>query len=95
MKKEEKKTSDNSFGVAAVILGILSILTLSVEGFVLGLISFVFASKQMKKNSNQWTKWGKILSIVGIVLSIVTIIVAIILFSKNPELLKAFPNFPQ
>jgi len=78
MKKE-----DNSFGVAAVILGILSIMFASINGIILGVIALIFAKKQQKRSPNSWGKNGKILSIIGIILSIIIMIVII----TKPEIL--------
>jgi hypothetical protein len=78
MKKE-----DNSFGVAAVILGIFSIMFASLNGIILGIIALIFANKQQKLFPNHWGKYGKVLSIIGIILSL---IVMVILITK-PEIL--------
>ena len=68
-----KKDKDNNyFGLASVILGILSIvfgITVifgSVGGLVLGVISLVFSIMQKKRHKNSWSKAGLILSIIGI-----------------------------
>ncbi|MFH1425639.1 MAG: hypothetical protein ABIG28_02850 [archaeon] len=78
MKKE-----DNSFGIAAVLLGILSIVFASANGVIFGIIGLIFANKQQKVSKNKWGKNGKILSIIGIILSIILIIILIV----KPELL--------
>jgi succinate dehydrogenase/fumarate reductase cytochrome b subunit len=81
MKKEE-----NSFGVAAVVFGILSIIFASLNGIILGIVALVFAKKQQSLGSNKWGKNGKVLAIIGIVLSI-----AIMIFNiwavNNPGIL--------
>lgn len=77
MKKE-----DNSFGIASVVLGILSIVFSGANGIIIGVVALVFANKQMKNFKNSWGKNGKILSIIGIILSIVLIIILI----TKPEL---------
>ena len=81
------KSMDNSFGTASVVLGIFSIMLSSppLYGLVLGVISFIFSTKQQKKFKNGWSKSGKILSIIGIILSIVFWIVLLWL-QKNPEI---------
>ena len=88
MKKEAKKetppkSGENSFGVAAVVLGILSIMFASVNGLIFGIIGLIFAKKQQSRSPNSWGKNGKTLAIIGIILSIVIIIVLLI----KPELL--------
>jgi len=86
MKKESEKEfakHDNSFGVASVALGIVSLFSLG--GLILGIISFVFAKKQEKIHANKWSKAGKILGIIGIILGIILIILNI-WQAKNPGL---------
>ena len=91
MKKEETKKhlEDNSFGVASVVLGILSILFASINGIILGIIALVFANKQKNKSPNKWAKNGRILAIIGIILSILTIVVSIWLLRNNPTALRS------
>ncbi len=87
MKKEEIKnhsvSGDNSFGVAAVVIGILSIVFASVNGIIFGIIGLAFSLKQKKSKKNPWSKWGAILSIIGIILSIVLIILLYLGFAPN------------
>ena len=75
-EKEEKKTthSDNSFGVAGVIFGILSILSLSVGGIAIGIIGLIFSLRQKKIMKNQWSKSGIVLNIIGIIIGIAVVI---------------------
>ncbi|NCO11486.1 hypothetical protein CO038_00090 [Candidatus Pacearchaeota archaeon CG_4_9_14_0_2_um_filter_39_13] len=70
----KKEAGDNSFGVASVVLGILSILSLSVLGIILGAVGLVFSLKQKKVDKNKWSKAGMILNLIGIVLGILVII---------------------
>ena len=95
MVKEDNKhvSEDNSFGIASVILGILSILFASINGLILGIVSLIFANKQIYKHSNKWGKNGKILAIIGIILSIIAIIVTIV-FYKGLGILPT-PNIGQ
>jgi hypothetical protein len=81
MKKEEK--TDNSFGIAAVLLGILSI-TFSFlvllgyfAGLIFGAICVIFALKQKKVHNNKWATAGLILGLIGIALNIVFLAFAI------------------
>lgn len=91
MKKEEKnklsESKDNSFGVASVILGILSIVISSITGVILGFIGLIFALKQKKINKNSWSKAGMILNIIGIIIGVILFAFALYSFLKNPELL--------
>lgn len=79
MKKE-----DNSFGVASIILGILSIVFASINGIIFGIIALVFASKQQKRAPNAWGRRGKVLAIIGIVLSLILTVILL----TNPGLLQ-------
>jgi len=82
MKKEVAR--DNSFGIVAVILGMLSVLSAPglfllfvygpFLGLALGVLSLVFSLMQRKRSNNNWAKAGLILSIIGIVLSVLLII---------------------
>lgn len=88
MKKEAQNYSsknyhDNSFGIAAVVLGILSIVFASLNGIVIGVISLIFANKQQARNPNVWGKNGKALAIVGIILSVVVIILNVWLLKNS------------
>jgi len=77
------KEYDNSFGIAAVVLGILSIvfsvgvLLGSVGGTILGIVALVFALIQKKKANNKWAYIGMILAIIGIVLNIALLIITV------------------
>ena len=86
MKKEETKQHDNSFGIAAVVLGIVSIVLASLNGLLLAIVALVFASKQQKINANRWGKNAKILAIIGIILSILAVAFSFWI-AKNPQIL--------
>ncbi len=93
MKREVEKVSlDNSFGVASVVLGILSILFTPFNGIILGIISLIFSKKQEKTNSNKWSRAGRILAVIGIILGAVLAILIIVGIKLNPSL---FSNFQQ
>ena len=78
----------NNSGVAAVVLGILSILfgisifLGSFAGVILAIISLVFALRQRKVHSNIWSTWGVILSIAGLAINL-AIIIILIQFARN------------
>ena len=61
---------DNSFGVAGVILGILSLclVIIPMVGLALGIIGVIFAYKQKKRGANSWSKAGLWLSWIGVVI---------------------------
>ncbi|MCH7568534.1 MAG: hypothetical protein IIA87_03860 [Nanoarchaeota archaeon] len=81
VKKEVVKKSvavqENSLGVAGVVFGILSVLSLSVGGIIMGIVGLVFSLKQSKLNKNKWSKAGIVLNIVGIILGIIAIYVLV------------------
>ena len=85
MSKEETKTKDNSFGVAAAVLGILSIISsfIPIIGLILGIISLIFGIKQKNIMRNRWSKAGIILSIIGIILAIIIWASAIYLLNNS------------
>jgi membrane-bound ClpP family serine protease len=79
-KSVDKLQKDNSFGIASVVLGILSVvfsLTViigSFAGITLGVVSLIFSLKQNKIQKNKWSSAGLILSISGIALGIFVVI---------------------
>lgn len=92
MKKE--LGSDASFGVAAAVLGILSIIlgifTNPLAGIASGIVAFVFSKKQEQRVSTEWSRAARTLSIVGMVVSVLILVVSIIVsayIAKNPGLL--------
>lgn len=102
MKKEEKMTKkessvkkeissnshNNDFGLASVVLGIMSIAfalqgaLLSFGAIALGIVSFIFSMKQKKHHHNKWARSGMVLSIIGVILGI-TLLVIVIIISTN------------
>ena len=83
-----KKDVDNSFGIASVSIGIVSlVLSLSNQfvAIILGIVAIVLARKQ---SHNDWSKWGRKLGIISIIVSIILILIAIIFIAKNPEILQ-------
>jgi len=79
MKEEGKSDKENSFGIAAVILGILSVLTFFTIIFpiILGILGLIFALIQRKRNNNRWATAGIVLSIIGIILGVVLGFIAV------------------
>jgi hypothetical protein len=74
MVKKEFNNCGNAFGIVSVVFGILSILSLSAGGVVMGIVGLIFGLKQKKNSPNSWSKAGIVLSIVGIILGIVMIV---------------------
>ncbi len=83
------KEGENSCGVAAVVLGILSITISSLNGVVLGIIGLAFALKQKKVHANAWSKWGKILNSIGIIVGVILFITALWFFYSSNQLPQA------
>ena len=75
IKKEVSKTTtgENGAGIVGVVFGILSVVSLSVGGIVLGIIGLIFSFKQKKAAANKWSKAGIILNIIGIILGVLAI----------------------
>lgn len=84
------KEGDNSFGVAGVVLGILSIIFISINGLgiVIAIVGLVFSNIQRRKMANKWSKAGIILNIIGIVLGIILIIGLIYILKNNPQIVQ-------
>ncbi len=82
-----KKEDDNSFGIASVSIGAVS-LALSFSNqpiaIILGIVAMILSKKQHK---NDWSRWGRNLGLASIIISVILIIVVIVVISKNPDLL--------
>ena len=72
------KEGDNNFGVASVVLGILSIVFISLTflaifaplaGVVLGIVGLIFGLKQKKVMNNKWATAGIWLNVIGIIIN--------------------------
>lgn len=90
MKK--RVINDNSFGVASVILGttsvVLSLLSpLILPALAFAVIGFIFALIQNKHSKNAWSKWGNLLSIIGIILVIIGLIASYLILQYYPQFL--------
>lgn len=99
MQKEDMKYN-NDFGIASVIIGILSVLfsILIGIGIILGILGLIFGFVQRKKEKNKWSLWGIILSIIGIILGILIIWALVSYISSSVELYaacQANPSLPQ
>ncbi len=75
MKKESVSSNDNSFGIASVVFGVVSltfaigVLFGSFAGLVLGLVGLFFALAQRKRAPNKWSKAGLVLNIISLVIN--------------------------
>lgn len=73
MTKED--SLDNSFGVASLVFGVLSILLsfLVIPGLVCGILGLTFGIIQLRKSKNKWGIWGVVLSSIGLILGVLVI----------------------
>ena len=77
MKKKvvrASRSNDNSFGTAAVVLGVVSLVFPSYYGIIAGIVALLFALKQRSDNNNNWALWALILAILGIVANLIDLI---------------------
>lgn len=72
MKKEA--SGNSNLGIVGVVFGILSIISLSAAGVLMGAVGLGFSIAQNKRERNGWGKAGMILNIIGIILGIVATI---------------------
>jgi uncharacterized YccA/Bax inhibitor family protein len=76
MKKEEcscdSSCCNNSYGVASLVLGIVSTAFsfLILPPLITGIFGIVFGSLQVKKAKNGWAIWGIVLSALGILIAL-------------------------
>jgi len=77
---ENKKS--NGFGIAAMILGIVSLLLFLAPylGLPLAVLAVVFQGIQRKKGINSYVTAGLVLGIIGIVINLMMILLVIIGF---------------
>ncbi|PIU22544.1 MAG: hypothetical protein COT14_00695 [Candidatus Diapherotrites archaeon CG08_land_8_20_14_0_20_30_16] len=77
----EDKSDSNSYGIASLVLGIVSIVLcwVPVLGLASGIVGIIMAVKQRKISSNGITTAGLITSIVGTALSAIYMIITILL----------------
>jgi len=80
--KQAMDSNDNSNGVVAVTMGLISIISALltsnlIAGIIFGVIGWIYAVKQTRQSYNSWARLGKILSIVGIVLGFIAIAVSV------------------
>ena len=88
MKKEETKiSSDNSFGVASVVLGVIALTLSSLPGAILGVVGLIFGIKQKNKAKNSWSKAGIALNILSIIFGMAFFIFAVYSLLNNPNFL--------
>lgn len=99
MQKEEVNNSANNFGLASVILGIISV-TLFFTIFiplVLGILGLIFGLTQRKISKNKWSLWGIILSALGIILGLLMLWIVYSWMSNIQQLIQscmANPGLP-
>ena len=79
MDKKEVTPTDNSFGVAGVVFGILSLVlaVTMVLGILFGLLGLIFSIVQWRRQRTGWAVTGVILSVLGLIFSVVILIMVI------------------
>lgn len=79
---------DNSYGVCAVVFGILSILAATpLHGIIASILGIIFARSQNKFHPNKWARNGRIISIIGLILNVIIWIYVTVQLANNPALL--------
>lgn len=96
MTKEEMTSSNNDFGIAALVFGVLSIVLFFtvIPSIVLGILALIFGFVQRKKAKNKWALTGIILSIIGIILSLGLVWLIVSTFREVSSLLQSCINDP-
>ena len=87
-KKEGKKSykkSEEGLGISGFVLGVLSIIFAGWVGIIIAIIGFIFCSIQQKQHPINLGRTGVILNIIGFVVSIVFIIIAPYLIGLVPQ----------
>ena len=98
MKKEGMKDPGNSVGLVGFIFGTLSVVLFSVLSLPLGVLGIIFSIYQNKRAPNSWSKWGLVLSIIGIILGVIAAIALVKQFNylmNNPQLLRQIQDVGQ
>ena len=96
MSKEEVKSTNNDFGVASLILGILSLILFFtiLPSIVLGILGVIFGVMQRKRQKTKWALAGIILSVLGIILSLGTIWFIVSIFKEVTQLINSCMQDP-
>ena len=91
MSKEEVKSTNNDFGIASLILGILSLVLFFtiLPSIVLGILGIIFGVIQRKRHKTKWALTGIILSVLGIILSLVIIWAILSVFREITQLMQS------
>ncbi len=87
-KKPTKKEYGNGFGITGLVLGILSLVCITLLppiGIILGIFGIVFSAVQQKRTPTGVGTAGLITSIIGLILSIVMTILLIFAFFAIKE----------
>jgi len=91
MSKEEVKSTNNDFGIASLILGILSLILFftMLPSLILGILGIIFGVIQRKRHKTKWALTGIILSVLGIILSLVIIWAILSVFREITQLMQS------
>ena len=63
----------NSFGTAALVFGVLSIIFLFFDGIILSVLGILFALKQWYISRNKWAYWALAISIIGLLAGLASV----------------------
>jgi len=78
MEKKEGKTKtklgENTLGIAGFVLGVVSIIFAGNNGIIIGIVGLIFSLRQQSKKPTRESKLGVILNIIGIVLAIIILV---------------------
>ena len=95
MSDKKERIEDNShaglLGWSLGMAGLLFSVMQPFAGIILGVAGLAVSSSQYKKFKNEWSRSGKIISIVALVVSVAVIVISyyVVQYFKNkPELLR-------
>ena len=87
--------SNNSFGIASVVLGIVgSVLGVLVLPIFLSITGLIFGIIQYKRGKNAWAVWGIVLSVLGIIITVYVLVQGISAYSQAQQLMATCQEDP-
>ena len=96
MEKEVSKSTNNDFGIASFICGLLS-LTLFftiIPAMIFGILGVIFGVIQRKRTKNKWSLTGIIFSIIGIILAMGVILIIFSVLKDITDSIKSCAENP-
>lgn len=77
---EQEATSTEKYSIVSLVLGIVSILTIGMGGFLLGILGIIFGNKALSRiKNNEGRQKGSSMARTGIILGIVSIALTILI----------------